>query len=254
MPTHEGLTAWIEVDGHRQPEYEVGKIDEDGSITCTIPSIAGKSFTICVHDEYRDLNIGCCLTLDGEPYGGKVIFQCEDNEVPERPSSRMKGFQPDRFHFQPFQFADVIRSDDGDNTTDVGGDQLGQIKVLLSEVKYKRVKDKLGPVEKLEDSQPEGDLDAVKVTEYLRELVKFVFNYRPMHELVADRIASPPLDINGVLVEKAMYTPKSGKKRAALVDLDDSSDVNDSDYRPTSQLKKQKVSSTQRSKRLLTKK
>ncbi|KAJ7162068.1 hypothetical protein C8R46DRAFT_1193867 [Mycena filopes] len=59
------LSAWITVDGQGLPEYDVQISEDEKTVTCWVPSEAGKKFSVCFKASSFSHAIEGSLTLDG---------------------------------------------------------------------------------------------------------------------------------------------------------------------------------------------
>ncbi|KAJ7592541.1 hypothetical protein C8J56DRAFT_1161682 [Mycena floridula] len=198
MLQFQDLSAWIQIDGSETKEYGV-QVNENGetpTVTCWIVSEAGKQFTI----NFKPL---------GAPCGG---FPCIDgNQVRGTLAGpaclgTIRGYYIDTQTIRPFLFSDIDLTDEDlflhQNLHPQFGDiTLAIYRVQVTGMEGAPVPDNIQQPGKLHERSKKGivhQIGAAPAIPYhskvadVRKLgppvVKFVFRYRTMEQLMANEI------------------------------------------------------------------
>ncbi|KIJ98149.1 hypothetical protein K443DRAFT_681020 [Laccaria amethystina LaAM-08-1] len=202
------LSAWITVDGKELKEYGVEISDDGKEATCWIPSKVGQQFVVNWKYTSRARRLptplGARLFLDGTKFSG--------GHMSDRPTTVTRiGVPSSKTTVKPFVFSKVELTDDDNFLAMPSG--IGEIKIVISEISvekntkalsYKAAMQELP--QKVHERSKKGIVhgvslandvrrpeDSATVTKTrLRDLVTFVFKYRPLDVLQANDIAPLP--------------------------------------------------------------
>ncbi|KAF9260132.1 hypothetical protein L218DRAFT_620879 [Marasmius fiardii PR-910] len=222
MLFYKSITAWIESEGVRLPQYKAAeKWDDDRTnfptISCWIPSELGQKFEVCFTDDDLEASICGYIEIDGQRCGSKFLRAPIDRgKVMRRDSVRTSETEVGYF-----QFADVVTTDD-DEYEGQDMNSMGAIEVVLKRVQIsprfngnprvrtsfpstgRRVvheKDKKGLMHTVRlapsyaaSTGPHRSKLPLSVVPY-DPIVKFVFRYAPLNKLRADGIAPPLVEV-----------------------------------------------------------
>ncbi|KAM6490604.1 hypothetical protein JOM56_013947 [Amanita muscaria] len=211
MPQFRDFQAAVVVDGVDLPEYSIQVSEENGEISCYIPSEVGKNFAV----RWRDLNLRQRNTvgkvdLDGARGGSKQISKGSNTREASRSYYRVTGEI-----VRPFCFARLSLTDD-EGCANPAGNNLGEVRIELYEVlSCKRVpypplkSNRVPGVVRIHEHSKKamthcvgyGD-DMKKARKWTsnrvdgKRLATFVFRYRALDMLQAQGIAPPPQPIS----------------------------------------------------------
>ncbi|KAF9037663.1 hypothetical protein BJ165DRAFT_1614556 [Panaeolus papilionaceus] len=205
---------------------------------CWIASEAEKYFEICIHHKDRSFDVGYSIMLDGKemPCGGTILWYPNSSKVAPYPSIKIRGCSLGRGWLQPFMFSDCILMDESedDYTSYINTfHRIGEIRIVVWRVLWQEAKgrgdasdlerreltqplrlsekafkmaehcSRLGPPQLERTGKPfEHNLadepDKVFLERKRVNLISFVFKYRSLERLRADRIAPMPTVVHPV--------------------------------------------------------
>ncbi|EDR09830.1 uncharacterized protein LACBIDRAFT_318033 [Laccaria bicolor S238N-H82] len=216
------LSAWITVDGKELHEYGAEISDDGKEATCWIPSKVGQHFAVNWKNTSRasrlPTSLGARLFLDGTEFSG--------GHMSEYPTTVTRiGVPSSNTTVKPFIFSKVELTDDDNFLAMPSG--TGEIKILISEVTIKKNRRAVSYkaavpelAQKVHERSKKGIVHGVslannirrpKGTESyggsvtktrLRDLVTFVFKYRPLDILQANDIAPLPSKRKSLMMSK----------------------------------------------------
>ncbi|KAM6490605.1 hypothetical protein JOM56_013948 [Amanita muscaria] len=134
MPQFRDFQAAVVVDGVELPEYTIQVSEEDGEISCYIPSEVGKNFAV----RWRDLNLqrdtAGYVHLDGAFACSQPIVKSSTTREVLRSDYRVTSET-----VRPFCFAHLSLTDD-ESCANPAENKLGEVQIQLYELlSYKRV-------------------------------------------------------------------------------------------------------------------
>ncbi|KAF8626112.1 hypothetical protein AX17_006608 [Amanita inopinata Kibby_2008] len=192
--------AQVKVDGAGLPEYQV-EVDEQATrVTCWI---ASENFSVCWHNPEPTFDTTGHVYLDGAFATGKVLYKGSCRVPVEVDSLYTSPTSCRRFSFSP-----IVYTDD-DTYLQALTKSFGEIEIRLSEVTAVRERGFYGasftPNDKVHERSKKLGAHCVKLgaeevatpTTYvsstiIRQLVTFVFRYRPLDMLQANGIVPAP--------------------------------------------------------------
>ncbi|RDB20256.1 hypothetical protein Hypma_012581 [Hypsizygus marmoreus] len=180
--------AWITVDNIELPEHSV-QISADGKqVTCWIASEAGKNFTVCWTDSF--------LSARKHPAGRNI-----------QPTCKRSSFKTSSTTERPLLFSNLELTDDDAYLHNTGSSELGDIKLIINEVKFlarNRRAPRYKPLpepDKIHEKTKKAMGHRVKLgievgcapsynveSSPIRMIGSFVFKYRPLAQLQANGI------------------------------------------------------------------
>ncbi|RDB28689.1 hypothetical protein Hypma_014844 [Hypsizygus marmoreus] len=201
-----GFEVHVNVDGAHIPEYSM-KAEQDGkTISCWIPSEAGKCFTVTWRPVIgRPDEIAAVLKIDGISLGG---YYLPANLTPTVVHS---GARTSLTTERSYVFSSLVTTDDdvylnNDNIKNIGdiaisfrkvrreaGEAVTRVCKLSDDKVHERSKKAMAHRVQLGETKQLAPQTAVKV-KHLSVLAQFVFRYRSIDILRADGIA-PPLPV-----------------------------------------------------------
>ncbi|KAJ3515143.1 hypothetical protein NLJ89_g1950 [Agrocybe chaxingu] len=208
MPNQGHLSVWIEVNGVELQEYGM-ELSADGStVTCWVPSEAGKAFEICYRDSLNAFTTATSLSVDGIRCKGKVA-RAHPGLLPPG-VVRQRGVSITNSSYKPFIFSDCKLIDDDDFVTLTPG--IGEITVRVTEVAIRSKQTKARkipyfPPLNVHERAKKGVVHGTQLgdtvfmqssrapirTHKIRDLGTFIFRYRPLGKLFYDQISAASL-------------------------------------------------------------
>ncbi|KAF5360489.1 hypothetical protein D9756_004523 [Leucocoprinus leucothites] len=210
MPTHNGVSITINVDGRPLSEYQLQVDEATKEVTCWIPSYTGKEFSIIIHNTTQNVQMKASVKMDGQntnirrvgPRRREVVERCRPSPTTYR-----------TFVFSPGQPVDDDElSPEALNVAGVGVIQVSVYEGLLVQIPnlttagdYRKIKipDKrmipergkkgieecvsLGPTQSRPIERQRMRLDSFQSR---GRRAKITFRYRPLAFLQAQGIAS----------------------------------------------------------------
>ncbi|KAF9463931.1 hypothetical protein BDZ94DRAFT_1235798 [Collybia nuda] len=212
---HSGdFSAWITVDEGELTQYAVQHSTDNKQVTCWIPSVADKNFTVCWRDPIGKVCTGGYLTVDGLPCGATHLYR--KGHPYERSGRRADVIRKSTVSTssttqRPFSFARLELTDDDAYLDIPTSSELGDIKLEIYEVQVEGKGDfnpSLVPAseaDKIHERSKKAVGHRVKLGEEFRcrerrfvrirrlqHIITFTFRYRPLAILQASGIV--PLD------------------------------------------------------------
>ncbi|KAJ7592540.1 hypothetical protein C8J56DRAFT_1126896 [Mycena floridula] len=205
MLQFEDLSAWIQIDGSETKEYGV-QVNENGktpTVTCWIVSEAGKQFTI----NFKSLGALCggYPSIDGNEVCGTLAGPADLYKV-----GTIQGYYTDTQTIRPFLFSDIDLTDEDTFLHQKLHPEFGDITLSIYRVQITGrgrvpVPENIQEPGKLHERSKKGmihQIGAAPAIPYnhifteVRQLgppvVKFVFKYRTMAQLMANEIVPRP--------------------------------------------------------------
>ncbi|KAF5375822.1 hypothetical protein D9757_011185 [Collybiopsis confluens] len=126
MPTHLSFSASVVVDGAPLKEYNVETVKkgEMTTVTCWIPSEAGKRYEIQWKDSICEQSTQGNLYIDGHGCGSSIARK--KNKIMIK-----RGLRPSETTLSPFEFAPLKMTDDDEAATLEMPRDVGQIKLRI---------------------------------------------------------------------------------------------------------------------------
>ncbi|TFK69679.1 hypothetical protein BDN72DRAFT_857492 [Pluteus cervinus] len=131
MPSLGKFSAWIEVDGQHLPEYLSEVSDDLSTITCWVPSEAGKEFAVRWRDSNLDYTQCGRVYVDGQYCSGMVSVYPKRQGVVV---SRVDGMSTGPFTTRALIFSNIDLTDDDQflqSSSHV--ENIGEIKLVITE-------------------------------------------------------------------------------------------------------------------------
>ncbi|KAF5349823.1 hypothetical protein D9758_010210 [Tetrapyrgos nigripes] len=202
---HLGYSAWVSVNGTPLIEYEAKA--EGSKISCWIPSEVGQRF-IVHFENLGSLTVAGDLYLDGQSAAGRTAYPRKKTTID------LTGFTSGPTTQKPFIFLKLETTDDDSLLNKTNAD-LGEIELVIREIiverdmsfeerkitnysegkVHERTKKAIAHRAGLGKEITTG-LNTFVKTRTIRDIVTFVFRYRPIGVLRANDIA-PPLATSG---------------------------------------------------------
>ncbi|KJA14690.1 hypothetical protein HYPSUDRAFT_48907 [Hypholoma sublateritium FD-334 SS-4] len=217
MPAAGHISAWVQVNGIRLPEYGTTVSADGTEVSCWIPSEAGKNFEICYQDSLRAFATGTKLYIDGVRMRGKFLYPHSMTERRRSEHATHRGITVSPSEYKPYVFANCELIEDEDFLSTMSP-HVGEIVCAVAELRLRefappptatyefpplRVQERakkgivhgtqLGSAVKMSRSRRRRETDTIQ------QLVKFKFVYRPLNVLIADGIAPASASDVGVL-------------------------------------------------------
>ncbi|TFK69681.1 hypothetical protein BDN72DRAFT_840044 [Pluteus cervinus] len=204
------FTAWIEVNGEHLPEFGPIVSDDSETVSCWVPSEAGKEFAVCWNDSNLEYVLDGCVEVDGKWCGSSVWRLQSRMGTPV--SSRIKGVRTGPFTRRALVFSNIdLTDDDTYLQASSSAEDLGEIIVRLRESVitgtgtlgdqsspfpddmklHERSKKGMGHRIGLGEESTAQNSNSVH-TKKIRTVATFIFRYRPLAILQANGIA--PVD------------------------------------------------------------
>ncbi|KJA14689.1 hypothetical protein HYPSUDRAFT_48906 [Hypholoma sublateritium FD-334 SS-4] len=206
MPTVGHLSAWIQVNGVRLPEYATEISGSGTKASCWVPSEAGKNFEICYEDSLLAFGTTTKIYVDGVLLpGGRVVHPMQ-----HRPQgfTTHRGIRIASDSYRPYVFSDceLIEDEEFVSTT---SPHVGEILCVINEAKIKgyikrphTAKPYDLPPLKIQEREKKGIVHGTQLgsaidrwskkktreVSNIRHLVTFEFKYRPLNVLKADGV------------------------------------------------------------------
>jgi len=216
MPTAGHLSAWVQVNGIRLPEYAI-TINADGTeVSCWVPSEAGKNFEICYQDSLRAFATGTKLFIDGVRMRGKFLYPHSMTDHRRSMHATHRGITVSPSSYKPYVFSNCELIEDEDFVSTMSP-QVGEIVCSVAELRIRDFALSSGgpynlPPLRVQERAKKGIVHgtqlgtAVKIlkarqrreTDTVQQLVTFKFMYRPLNVLMADGIVPATSAANDV--------------------------------------------------------
>ncbi|TFK69678.1 hypothetical protein BDN72DRAFT_840041 [Pluteus cervinus] len=208
MPSLGKFSAWIEVDQEHLPEFRLEVSNESSTVTCWVPSEAGKQFAVFWRDPNLQYTLDGDVSVDGQRCAGALSeYPKEKGDVTAWTEAVATG----PFTSRALVFSKIELTDDDQYLQESVGESFGEIKLILSkaiitgtetacdqsacipdDVKvHERSKKGMDHRIGLGDEWIRTSSDMTTV-ESICDVATFVFRYRPLAILQANGIA--PID------------------------------------------------------------
>ncbi|TFK98214.1 hypothetical protein BDV98DRAFT_573254 [Pterulicium gracile] len=137
IPIIDNFSAWINVDGHRVDAYQiVSSGTEPQTITCWIPSQAGKEFSVHWADDERRYTSTGRILIDGQRAGGRTIDG--KNEKPRAKKEQSRGYiTMSTTTKRPYVFSQLMLADSDAPNLDSHPEKIGSIVLNIYRSKYR---------------------------------------------------------------------------------------------------------------------
>ncbi|RDX42455.1 hypothetical protein OH76DRAFT_1411133 [Lentinus brumalis] len=222
--------VWLTCEGQRLPEYCV-ETSKEGTITCFVPSEAGKEFKVYGQNDYDEV-LALDIAFDGS--------WATSLRVKSGKRASRRGVRTSPTSGQPFQFSELVTTDEEDALERHDATSLGSIEVTGWRMRWDKTQETPRPAHKPAAFQPTGrvherskkagthcialgapfttepaSLNRRWRAEWLDEspIVVFRFHYRPLALLQAQEIA--PLSQPNALQSQPGASEPDANQRAA---------------------------------------
>ncbi|RDB28389.1 hypothetical protein Hypma_014895 [Hypsizygus marmoreus] len=234
MPRFDIYEASIEVDGVNLPEYNVTTDEETKTVTCWIPSEVEKCFVVNWEQSEPRSHLACSeITVDGSSVGGNVQDENECKRISK------PGVATSLKTLRPFKFSSLELADDDDILDVRNVDGLGNIELEIWEVEetdeddnedqfslalddhagkiHERSKKSMTQQVKFGDEIPINiEWEYCKELDYIQLLVTFIFKYRSIGILRAERIVPADLKTYGTKGKRKIDNISDTSQRGSL--------------------------------------